>query len=75
MELEVTTDERGYEFGAPAGRQRCKLGRFEARALSAESVMTQSYFRGAYFALYATGLGRAATAPADFDWFEYKVVE
>ena len=54
-----------------------KLGRLEARALSAESVMAsgQSYFTGTYFALYATGRGRRATVPADFDWFEYKAVE
>jgi alpha-N-arabinofuranosidase len=29
-------------------------------------------FTGVFLAMYATGNGRPAQAPADFDWFEYE---
>ena len=43
------------------------------QALSAEEIGSHGrhHFTGAMFGLYATGNGTRATAPADFDWFEY----
>jgi alpha-N-arabinofuranosidase len=34
-------------------------------------VLTVGGFTGVYVGLYATGNGKASTANADFDWFEY----
>ena len=49
------------------------LGTLPAQALSAEEIGKQggNHFTGAMITLYATGNGERATAPADFDWFEY----
>ena len=41
----------------------------EARYLASEVA---GGFTGVYFALYATANGGQRTAPADFDWFEYR---
>jgi alpha-N-arabinofuranosidase len=30
-------------------------------------------FTGVFFALYASGSGAAASAPAFFEWFDYRV--
>ena len=31
----------------------------------------RNHFTGVYLGMYATGLGRRSSVPADFDWFEY----
>jgi alpha-N-arabinofuranosidase len=50
-----------------------ELGRLPTRHLSSETIWKsgQSFFTGVFFALYATGNGGRARAPADFDWFDY----
>lgn len=50
-----------------------EFGRLRTRALSSENIWKsgQSFFTGVFLALYATGNGTRARAPADFDWFEY----
>lgn len=49
-----------------------ELASGEARYLATEVA---GGFTGIYFALYATGNGKQATAPADFDWFEYMPIQ
>jgi len=50
-----------------------ELGHLPTRHLSSETIWKsgQSFFTGVFLALYATGNGARARAPADFDWFEY----
>jgi alpha-N-arabinofuranosidase len=47
------------------------LGGVETRYLSSEVA---GGFNGVFVGLFATGRGRESTAPADFDWFDYKPV-
>jgi xylan 1,4-beta-xylosidase len=59
-----------YTFSyALAQDQPRELASGEARYLATEVA---GGFTGVYFALYATANGAKATAPADFDWFEYR---
>jgi alpha-N-arabinofuranosidase len=62
-----------YEFFVVAGKARTSLGKLEAKAISTESIWGPkgAHFTGAFVALYASGNGQRASAPADFDWFEY----
>jgi alpha-N-arabinofuranosidase len=71
--LELVADESSYEFSVIAGEARTALGTLPTRALSAEEIGAHGrhHFTGAVIGLYATGNGARATAPADFDWFEY----
>jgi len=41
-----------------------------ARYLSSETI---GGFTGVYVGLYATGQGQPSAAPADYDWFDYRV--
>ena len=67
--LAIEAEPRLYRFdvtdstGAPAA-----LDTGETRYLSTEVA---GGFTGVYLAMYATGNGRPATKPADFDWFDY----
>jgi alpha-N-arabinofuranosidase len=59
-----------YTFSyALAENQPRELASGEARYLATEVA---GGFTGVYFALYATANGAQTTAPADFDWFEYR---
>jgi xylan 1,4-beta-xylosidase len=71
--LEVVADETSYTFSAMTEATTTTLGTLPASALSAEEIGRQGpyHFTGAMITLYATGNGTRATAPADFDWFEY----
>ncbi len=42
---------------------------YRSNALSLFRVVGS--FTGVYLGMYATGNGKASSAPADFDWFEY----
>jgi alpha-N-arabinofuranosidase len=53
---------------AAGGRQTIATG--EARYLSKEVTGAMT---GVFFALYASGHGRTATAPAYFEWFDYRI--
>ena len=72
--LEVVADETSYEFKVTVGRddddagQAAGAGRCPPRRSAAHG---RHHFTGAMIGLYATGNGKRATAPADFDWFEY----
>jgi alpha-N-arabinofuranosidase len=71
--LEIVANADTYAFSARTGRRRFALGKLPTRQLSAESVSRfgGNYFTGTVVGMYATGNGRPATTPADFDWFEY----
>jgi xylan 1,4-beta-xylosidase len=73
LALELVADEQSYAFSVTAGEARTVLGTLPTRALSAEEIRAHGphHFTGAVIGLYATGNGARATAPADFDWFEY----
>jgi alpha-N-arabinofuranosidase len=73
VELEVGANASTYEFFVVAGKARTSLGKLEAKAISTESIWGPkgAHFTGAFVALYASGNGQRASAPADFDWFEY----
>jgi xylan 1,4-beta-xylosidase len=45
-----------------------EIAKVDSKYLSSE---TAGGFTGVYVGLYATGNGKAATASADYDWFEY----
>jgi alpha-N-arabinofuranosidase len=62
-----------YEFFYQVeGGERTSLGTAPTRDLSSETI---GGFTGAYFAMYATGNGQPCSMPADFDWFDYRILE
>jgi alpha-N-arabinofuranosidase len=75
--LEVSADETSYTFAIGDGGGRQVVGALPTRALAAEAIGKhgKNHFTGAMLGLYATGHGRAATVPADFDWFDYTATE
>ena len=74
--LEVSATETSYTFtvGAGGGAASQVLGALPTRTLAAEEIGKhgRNHFTGVMIGLYATGHGRPATVPADFDWFEYE---
>lgn len=74
--LSVAATPTGYEFSGGADKgdtgSLTQIGAIETKQLSTEKA---SGFLGAVLGLYATGNGKASTTPADFDWFEYRVLE
>jgi xylan 1,4-beta-xylosidase len=76
--LDVTADELSYTFAVSTGSGGSRsLGMLPTRALSAEEIGKHGrhHFTGAVIGLFATGHGKPATVPADFDWFEYAPIE
>jgi xylan 1,4-beta-xylosidase len=57
-----------FSYALVEGEPR-ELASGEARFLASEVA---GGFTGVYFALYATAKGGQTSAPADFDWFEYR---
>jgi len=72
LELEIAATRKSYTFFVTSGSRRRKLGSLPTLALCAENVDPTggAYFTGVVLGMYATGNGRPAQAPADFDWFE-----
>jgi xylan 1,4-beta-xylosidase len=73
--LELRATAREYGFAGGSGRTLVELGRVPTRSLSAETILARTgrpHFTGAVVGLYATGSGRRADAPADFDWVRYE---
>ena len=69
----VQANEAQYSFTyAAPGKEPILLGKGETSFLSKEVA---GGFTGVYFALYATGNGKPAKAPARFDDFNYRVLE
>jgi alpha-N-arabinofuranosidase len=76
LELEIAASETAYELAVGAGRRRRVLGRLPTSAFSAETIARRGtlHFTGAVLGMYATGRGRPAGVPADFDWCEYRAL-
>ena len=69
VDLRIESEGPTFSFAfAQDGGSFRTLEEVSARFLSSETV---GGFTGAYVGPYATGNGRAAAAPADFDFFEY----
>jgi xylan 1,4-beta-xylosidase len=71
--LQLTATASRYAFSGGTGRRLHELGGIPTRAMSAETIHAATgrhHFTGAMIGLYATGSGRPARVPADFDWFE-----
>jgi beta-xylosidase len=73
--LSVKATPLNYEFFyQAAGGPEIRLGTGQTRDLSTEMLSSQQgghfNFTGVVAGLFASGNGRASTAPADFDWFE-----
>ena len=61
-----------YRFSYAVGDGQFQdFGGVETRYLSSEVA---DGFNGVFVGMFATGNGREASAPADFDWFDYKPV-
>jgi alpha-N-arabinofuranosidase len=71
LTLVIQATREQYTFGYALSEQSPRvLATGETRYLSTEVA---GGFTGVYFALYASGNGQPCGAPADFDWFEYRV--
>jgi xylan 1,4-beta-xylosidase len=76
--LIVKASPLSYEFSCKSSRGDTQvLGKALTKDLSVEAIGFENgmCFTGVYFGMYASGNGKACTAPADFDWFEYKKEE
>jgi alpha-N-arabinofuranosidase len=72
VELQIHAERKQYTFAYSLDGQSFNiLATGSTRYLSSEVA---GGFTGVYFAMYATGSGRPATTPADFDWFDYEVL-
>ena len=73
--LEVNADASRYTLLVNSGGRRHPLGHLPTRPLSSEYISKRGpmHFTGVMLGLYASGNGRRSRAPADFDWFEYRV--
>jgi alpha-N-arabinofuranosidase len=67
LEIQASADMYVFSYALP-GQSLHLLATGATRYLSSEVVGS---FTGVYLGMYATGNGRANSAPADFDWFEY----
>jgi alpha-N-arabinofuranosidase len=71
--LSVVARPHEYEFFYQQGAAApVSVGTAQTSSLATENI---GGFTGVYFGLYATGNGKASTAPADFNWFDYEIVE
>ncbi len=71
--LALAAERSTYVFSVGASQSELiRVGEGETRYLSTEVA---GGFTGVYFAMYATGNGAACTAPADFDWFDYRELD
>jgi xylan 1,4-beta-xylosidase len=70
--LEIGATAERYRLRARVGSRWVTLGEVPTRALSAETMSRRGvmHFTGAVLGLFATGGGKPANVPADFDWFE-----
>lgn len=73
IRLRLTADETWYTFSFATDDEWIELARGEVRYLCSESGAAM--FTGTYFGMYATGNGISCQTPADFDWFNYEVLE
>jgi alpha-N-arabinofuranosidase len=70
VRLRIISTAETYRFAYANGDEAFhELGEVETRYLSSEVA---DGFTGVFIGMFATGTGRDSSAPADFDWFEYK---
>ena len=69
VELRIVGDKSYYHFAVAQGGEFRDIARVNTRYLGTEVT---SGYNGVVIGLYATGNGQPASAPADFDWFEYQ---
>ncbi len=70
VHLRVRAMPEIYRFSYSVGEGSFRdLGGVETRYLASEVA---NGFNGVFVGLFATGRGRDASAPADFDWFDYR---
>ncbi|MGZ8842667.1 MAG: glycoside hydrolase family 43 protein [Pyrinomonadaceae bacterium] len=70
VRLQIRSSAETYRFSYAVGNDPLQvIGEVETRYLSSEVA---DGFTGVFVGMFATGRGQASTAPADFDWFEYK---
>jgi alpha-N-arabinofuranosidase len=68
--LRIVSTAELYRFSYAVGDEAFHdLGDVETRYLSSEVA---DGFTGVFVGMFATGNGKESSAPADFDWFEYK---
>jgi alpha-N-arabinofuranosidase len=68
--LRISGNKDAYAFSIrQSGADWKQLGVADTRYLSS---VTAGGFTGVYIGLYASGNGKPAAAPADFDWFSYE---
>lgn len=68
--LRIDAADLEYTFScAESGRSMQRLATGASRHLATEVC---GGFTGVYLGMYATGAGRPASVPADFDWFDYR---
>jgi xylan 1,4-beta-xylosidase len=74
IDLDVLATADRYVFRVGVADALEELGSLSTKHLSAESVQAtgRNCFTGTCIGLYATGNGRPSSAPADFDWFDYR---
>lgn len=72
--LGCEADHDWYTFRFAGSDSRwIELGRGETRYLGSEAGAAM--FTGTYFGMYASGNGKPVQSPADFDWFNYEILE
>lgn len=73
VKLRVSGKKSTFTFSYAQGNDAfTEIETVDSKFLATETV---GFFTGVYVGLYATGNGKASTANADYDWFEYKVIE
>lgn len=73
VRLRVSGNKSTFTFSFAQGNDSfTEIETVDSKFLATETV---GFFTGVYVGLYATGNGKASTANADYDWFEYKVIE
>ena len=70
LRIESNRDKYYFSYALADGEFKA-LAEGETRNLSSEVA---GGFTGVYFGMYAAGGGRKSTAPAFFDWFDYRQV-
>lgn len=73
VNLRVRGEKSTFTFSYAQGNDAYSdIETVDSKFLATETV---GFFTGVYVGLYATGNGKASTANADYDWFEYVVNE
>jgi alpha-N-arabinofuranosidase len=73
IRLRITADEAWYTFSFATDAEWIDLARGEVRYMCSEAGAAM--FTGTYFGIYASGNGKTCQSPADFDWFEYEILD